>query len=164
MVASQVLRAGRVQDELHGGAREHSYPDVRHCAVLGQVPDGTMTRQMAWRDPALLARLKVANKVLPIARGIQQEAPPVASSQSVHLFSGENQPIGISRLGDARLSVGIRQFMLAQGGAAQAKKVVGAGRDSTTTIEIIAYALRKRQKIGGGRFIEQHVKPFVSRV
>src|SRR5882724_6046769 len=102
-----------------------------------------MTWQMPLRNTPLLAQFEVAHEVLPVARGIEQEAPSVARSQRVHLLAGENQPVSISRLGDAGLNLGIRQPMLAQCGAAQAEKVVGARRNSTATIEIITHALRK---------------------
>jgi hypothetical protein len=66
--------------------------------------------------------------------------------------------------GDARLKVAVRQPMFAQSRAAQAEKVIRPGRNSAPTIEVITYALRKRQEITGGGFVEQHVEPFISRI
>src|SRR5690348_9782115 len=99
---------------------------------------------MAWQMPlwdALpLSKFKVAVEVLPIARGIQQEASTVASNKRVHLLASEHQPVGIRGLGDARLNVCLRKLILAHLRTTQAKEIVCSCRNATTTIEIIADA------------------------
>jgi len=120
-----------------------------------------MAWQMTFWDALLLSKFKVAGEVLPVARGIEKEAPPVASDQHIKFFAREHQPIGIRGLGDARLNVRLRKMMLAQLRTAQTEEIVRSRRNATPTVEVTADALGKPNRNSFCRPVQQQVEPFV---
>src|ERR1035437_1244807 len=108
----------------------------------------------------LLANFEVAGKILPIARGIEKEAPSVASDQHIKFFAREHQSIGIRGLSDAGLNVRLRKTMLTHLRMAQTKEIIRSRGDATPAVEVIADAFCKPHRNLFRRPVQQQVEPF----
>src|ERR1035437_7012581 len=119
-----------------------------------------MAWQMPLRNALLPSNLKIASEILPIARGIEKEAPSVATNQRVELFAREHQPVGIRGLGNARINVRFRKMMHAHLRTTQTKEIIRSRGDATTGFEVIADAFRKLHRHSFSCSIQQQVEPF----